>query len=495
MSEAPIPIGENSRLYVVYPYCFPGWETGAGTVGRSARVTGWVQAIEAAGWFKQDKIPLSEVLPHLDEHIAGKRALASTAGPETVTDPLLVRFSHSEKLGGFVASGQVIRLFDTKGRDKDAIHAQLLGPPEIYLFESGLVFIGIELGPVVPTLDAFMALQLALVRRGHDNLQPGSFAQASRLEQVLGNPGRDATWRLRDALGALVPGLDQDAPPRGSRPAPYALSTLYAPDGLSPVDVHKLRLFHGPRQAIVPSPEDSAVSDHPCMLHPSAEETWLFSAFGAVLYVRAVEPASALRAAMHVRVRQSYAFMWLLTQHLRTQLLDLSTRCAKFEPHDQNFRAEVASLQGRLLEIAARHSFSLLSDEARHQRFYARARALADIETLQHEVLDEVGRIREYLEVRQQLLDAETQKAAAAAADEAAHNADQLNRVLALLTFVFTPAGLVIGIFQGETLPPVVAQWCAGRAGWMGAITHLPLWLTGAAMAIGYWGFRRFRRK
>ncbi|MCB9609675.1 MAG: hypothetical protein H6716_23990 [Polyangiaceae bacterium] len=495
MTEPPIPIGADSRLYVIYPYCFPGWGTTGGAAGRNARVTGWVKAIEAGGWFKQDKIPLSEVLPHLDEHIAGKRALGPTAGPEAA-DPLLVRFSHSEKMGGFVASGQVVRFFDTKGKDKDAIDAQLLGPPEVYLFESGLMFIGIELGPVEPTLDAFMALQLALVRRGHDNLQPGSFAQASRLEQVLRSPVKDAsTWRLRDALGALVPALDQDAPPRGSRPAPYALSTLYAPDGLSPVDVHKLRLFHGPRQAIVPGPEDTAVLDHPCVQHPSAEETWLFSAFGAVLYVRAVEPASPLRAAMHLRVRQSYAFMWLLTQHLRTQLLDLSTRCAKFEPNDQDFREEAESLQGRLLEIAARHSFSLLSDEARHQRFYARARALANIETLQHEVLDEVGRIREYLEMRQRMLDAETQKVAARAADEAAHSADQLNRVLALLTFVFTPAGLVIGIFQGDTLPPVVVQWCAGRAGWMGAFTHLPLWLTGAAMGVGYLGFRRFRRK
>ncbi|MCA9646284.1 MAG: hypothetical protein KC492_36595, partial [Myxococcales bacterium] len=432
--------------------------------------------------------------PHLDEHIAGKRALAPSTG--SAADPLLVRFSHSEKMGGFVASGQVIRFFDAKGKDKDAVDAQLVGAPEVYLFESGLMFIGIELAPVEPTLDAFMALQLALVRRGHDNLRAGSFALAPKLAKVLGGPEEAApAARLRDALGALVPAADQTAPPRGSRPAPYALSTLYAPDGLSSVDVHKLRLFHGPRQAIVPSPDDSLESDHPCMLHPSAEETWLFSAFGAVLYVRAVEPVSPLRASMHLRVRQSYAFMWLLTQHLRTELLDLSTRCAKFEPHDQDFREEAESLQGRLLEIAARHSFSQLSDEARHQRFYARARALADIETLQHEVLDEVGRIREYLEVRQRMLDAETQKAAVAAADEAAHSADQLNRVLALLTFVFTPAGLVIGIFQGDTLPPVVVQWCAGRAGWMGAFTHLPLWLTGAAMGVGYLGFRRFRRK
>ena len=67
--------------------------------------------------------------------------------------------------------------------------------------------------------------------------------------------------------------------------------------------------------------------------------------------------------------------------------------------------------------------------------------------------------------------------------------ADLLNQVLAFLTLVLTPVGLVIGIFQRETLPPfdfnVLDLFSAGAwSRWSSILFHLPLWLTVAALSV-----------
>ena len=74
--------------------------------------------------------------------------------------------------------------------------------------------------------------------------------------------------------------------------------------------------------------------------------------------------------------------------------------------------------------------------------------------------------------------------------------ADLLNQVLAFLTLVLTPVGLVIGIFQRDTLPSFDFEWndlvsTGAWSTWSKLVFHVPLWLTGLSAVVGFVLFTR----
>lgn len=482
------PIGANSRLQLVYTYQFADWGRLAwGGASRSERRTAWVTQVVTAGWFQPARIPVAEVLPHLNEHIVGKSP-GQAVDPQS-NDALLSLFTASDRLGNFTSAESTLHVAESakKAGARKGLTVRVLGSPELYLFESGFVAICLEVAPIEATGEAFNDVQLALVRRGNDWVAASVGDADHGWTELLLKLGHQEPTSLRTLLRGLVPGLVAE-PPRGVRPNPYAMGTLYGPATPSNLLVHRVRLFHGSKQR-VSAPSSPLASPH--ALEASAEETWLLSPYGAVLYVHDPSSTDAFRADMHTRVRQSYTFMWLLVLHLRAELLDLSTQCARFEPSNTAFAETALLLQARMLEVAARHNFSLLSDETRHQQFYVAARGLAHVDTLLHEVLDEVGRIREHLAIRHEMAAEAAERERALRAEEEGLRAVRLNKLLALLTLVFTPAGLAIGVFQGETLPPALRPFFGGQPGVWGILTHGPLWVTLVAMLIGYLAYRR----
>ncbi|HUS29652.1 MAG TPA: hypothetical protein VMZ53_14160, partial [Kofleriaceae bacterium] len=68
----------------------------------------------------------------------------------------------------------------------------------------------------------------------------------------------------------------------------------------------------------------------------------------------------------------------------------------------------------------------------RHDQFYGAIRRALDIEGLYEEAKEEITEIHEHAGARQ---------------------AERINHVLAFLTIVLTPMGMVVGVFQDKTLP------------------------------------------
>jgi hypothetical protein len=128
-----------------------------------------------------------------------------------------------------------------------------------------------------------------------------------------------------------------------------------------------------------------------------------------------------------------------------------------------------------LLQYTAKFSFGHVSSEERHDHFYRNLRDALDIAGLFDEVKGEITEIDEYLSDKR---------------------ADLLNQVLAFLTLVLTPMGLVIGIFQRETFPefnfPLSDLWGHGAwALWLKLFFHIPFWLTIIAAVVGFVLFTR----
>lgn len=128
-----------------------------------------------------------------------------------------------------------------------------------------------------------------------------------------------------------------------------------------------------------------------------------------------------------------------------------------------------------LLQYTAKFSFGHVSSEERHDKFYCGLRNALDIGGLFDEVKGEITEIDEYLSDKR---------------------ADMLNQVLAFLTLVLTPMGLVIGIFQRETIPDLNFDLGllfddGALLLWAKLLFHPPLWLTILAAVVGFALFSR----
>jgi hypothetical protein len=106
-----------------------------------------------------------------------------------------------------------------------------------------------------------------------------------------------------------------------------------------------------------------------------------------------------------------------------------------------------------------------VSNEERHDRFYKRVRDALSIDDLLAEVTEEV------VEIDTQL---------------AARRAELLNHVLAFLTLVLTPVGIMVGIFQSDTGPgPLRFHDFVSASSWLHLFTHAPFLVVLAAAVTG----------
>jgi hypothetical protein len=183
----------------------------------------------------------------------------------------------------------------------------------------------------------------------------------------------------------------------------------------------------------------------------SARETCLFSSFGFGWVVTSKEESQFLADAPHM-IRDRYVYKWLLVEHQRLCLLALATECADMSNglDGSNF----AEMRMRLLQFIATYNFRHVSSEERHDEFYKRSRDALMIDDLLAEVREEV------VEIDTQL---------------AARRAETLNHVLAFLTLVLTPVGVVCAVFQTDTVPGKFrfSDVVSGPS-WLALVTHPP---------------------
>jgi hypothetical protein len=162
-------------------------------------------------------------------------------------------------------------------------------------------------------------------------------------------------------------------------------------------------------------------------------------------------------------VRDRYVYKWLLVEHQRLCLLALNTECADMSKgiDGSNF----AEMRMRLLTFIATYNFRHVSNEERHDRFYKRVRDALSIDDLLAEVREEV------VEIDTQL---------------AARRAELLNHVLAFLTLVLTPVGIMCSVFQNDTVPgPLRFHDFVSASSWQHLFTHAPFLVVLAAAVAG----------
>ena len=267
---------------------------------------------------------------------------------------------------------------------------------------------------------------------------------------------------LRKWLARLVPGLRPEAPRGTARTtAPALFSVVLAHEPISRDDQHRLRLVHRSDQAVEPG----EASDE-SVWRVSGRELCMFSTFGFAWVALDAGSSQFLADTPHL-IRDRYVYKWLLVEHQRLCLLALATECADMSKglDQSNF----AQMRMQLLAFIATYNFRHVSNEERHDRFYKRAREALGIDDLLAEVRDEV------VEIDTQL---------------AARRAETLNHVLAFLTLVLTPVGIVCSVFQTDTIPgPFRFSKIGSGSAWLALVTHAPfimVLLAGTMGAIVY---------
>jgi hypothetical protein len=446
-----VNLGRKSTLFLAYPYEFE--PDGESLLARSE------------AWKKRD-IKGVALLPHLDEYVRKGELLRAY----DVTGDLRAAFGARDPW----------KLVDG---DDASVEITITDPPRIYVLDTGYAFIVIGVAPFVKkgeelTLATMQDVSYALVRAGVARVagtspQMTKWIEAHRFE-VKEPP------ILRRWLAVLVPGLRAEAP-RGSprTTAPALFSVILASEPLGTDDRHRLRLVHRSDQIV----EAAGVSngDEPGEWNISNRELCLFSTFG-VSWVVTTDGTSQsshfLNDAPHM-IRDRYVYKWLLVDHQRLCLLALATECADMSKgiDGSNF----AEMRMRLLSFISTYNFRHVSNEERHDRFYKRVRDALSIDDLLAEVSEEV------VEIDTQL---------------AARRAELLNHVLAFLTLVLTPVGLMVGIFQADTVPgPLRFEDFVSPSSWLNLITHAPFLVvlaaavTGAVIYVRIFGARNLFRQ
>jgi hypothetical protein len=428
---APVILGRKSTLFLAYAYQFS--DDREALLGREGRKKG--------SW-KPRRIEGAALLPHLDEYVR-----------------------KGELLRAYDVAGDLRGAFG--GRDpwtftdgEKEVEVTIAEPPRLYTLDTGYAFLVIGVAPRAEkdpdfTLARWEDTAYQIVRAGTSKVK-ASGAQMKKWLEANGL-ATEEPMPMRRWLARFVPGLRPDAP-RGTprTTAPALLAVVLSKDSLPREELHRLRLMHRSDQVIEPSEGEGDE-----MWRISSREQCLFSAFGFSWVVH-LDGSQFLADAPHM-VRDRYVYKWLLVEHQRLCLLALATECADMSKGLDG--SHFAKMRMRLLEFIATYNFRHISNEERHDRFYMRVRNALGIDDLLAEVREEV------VEIDTQL---------------AARRSDTLNHVIAFLTLVLTPVGIVIGVFQSDTLPGKIrfGHFVSAHA-WGRLLTHPPFLFVLTAAVIG----------
>jgi hypothetical protein len=430
-----VDIGRKSTLFLAYAYEFdPDGEDAL------ARSEAW----------KRREIKGVALLPHLDEYVRKGELLRAY----DVAGDLRAAFGGRDPWK-LVDSGDA------------SVEITITDPPRIYVLDTHYAFVVIGVAPFVKkgeelTLATMQDVSYALVRAAISRVA-GTSPQMTKW-MAAHQPETKEPLILRRWLAALVPGLRAEAPRGAPRTtAPALFSVILTKEQLGSEDRHRLRLVHRSDQFV----ESAGVSngEETGEWKISNRELCLFSTFGVSWVVTtddAAESSQFLNDAPHM-VRDRYVYKWLLVEHQRLCLLALATECADMSKgiDGSNF----AEMRIRLLTFIATYNFRHVSNEERHDRFYKRVRDALSIDDLLAEVREEV------VEIDTQL---------------AARRAELLNHVLAFLTLVLTPVGIMCSVFQADTVPgPLRFHDFVSSSSWLHLITHTPFLVVLAAALTG----------
>lgn len=430
-------IGRKSTLFLAYAYEFdPDGEA----------------VLANSDVWKKREIKGTALLPHLDEYV-----------------------KKGELLRAYEVAGDLRAAFG--GRDPwklvdagdKSLEITITEPPRIYTLDTHYAFIVIGVAPAVPkneelTLATMQDVAYGLVRAGIARVA-GTSPQMTKWIEAHGQSATEPPI-LRRWLAALVPGLRADAPRGAPRTtAPALFSVIMAKEPLGADDRHRLRLVHRSDQYVEPAGEAHG-GEEAGEWSLSNRELCLFSMFGVSWVVTtdgAAGKSSQFLNDAPSMIRDRYVYKWLLVEHQRLCLLALNTECADMSKGIDDTR--FAEMRMRLLRFIATYNFAHVSNEERHDRFYRRVREVLSVDDLLAEVRDEVVEIDNQLTARR---------------------GELLNHVLAFLTLVLTPVGILIGIFQSDTVPGQLRfPNFVSASSWGRLFSHAPFLFVVAAGMVG----------
>jgi hypothetical protein len=496
----PERIGPRSTLFLVLSY----WHK-AGVEG-GFNLDAFEATLLKTNRWRRKSIDDSGLLPHLDAQVEQGiiiRAFEATAELANMFDPRAVwNFQRPpRKPKGGAGEAKTDAKADTKASAKPdakldakpeakpdarpdakslppgpSVTVKILGAPTLFVMKTGYIFMVLNVKPAGDTLKEFQDAYACLVRRGWNHLTPeslprkkagaGGESKPHPLALLAEAQGGLADTSLRHWLALLIPDLDP-APPQGGRKNPMAVIALFVAQPLSRGEQYRVRLAHHSDQ-IEPPPDDDE-DDLSTAWRPSALEQCLFSPLSVTWVVHALEPSGFL-GRFDETLRDRYVYKWILVEHQRLRLIWLSAMCAKMSdaPDARTFRW----LRLELLNYTAIYDFGHISSEERHDKFYRAMRRALDVDGLFAEVKDEINEINNHLSAEREAI---------------------LNEVLAFLALVLTPVGLVIGIYQRETLPPepFALRLLISPSAWLSLLTHWPFWCVVMSAVMGGFVFTR----
>ncbi len=460
-------IGSRSTLFLVLSYRYGGDEQ------RRFHLDDFEKLLTQSGLWKRKTIDDAGLLPHLDAQVEQGiivRAFETSGDYSNMFDPRLVwNFQKPPRRAKNAPDAK------PKGGDAPGVPVKIVCGPTLYVMRTGYMFMVLGVRPLGDFLREFQDTYAAIVRRGWNHLTadtlPRKKAGAGGESKAhpfaaMAEAKPLAETSLRHWLALLVPGLDP-SPPQGSRKNPMGVVALFVKQPLSKGEQYRIRLAHHSDQIEPPPDEDDDDRSH--SWRPSANELCLFSPLGVTWVIQVGEQEGFL-GRFDETIRDRYLYKWIFVEHQRLRLIWLSAMCAKMSdnPDTRLFRW----LRLELLNYTAIYDFGHISAEERHDKFYRAMRRALDIDGLFAEVTDEINEINNHLSAEREAI---------------------LNEVLAFLALVLTPVGLVIGVYQRETLPPEPFHprlLISGKA-WLTLFSHWPFLLVLMSAVTGVFVFTR----
>lgn len=136
-----------------------------------------------------------------------------------------------------------------------------------------------------------------------------------------------------------------------------------------------------------------------------AQDVWFTfaqQAAGFVAFNAPGAPEGFFRNDLPQRLRNRYFLLYLLALHQKFMLMHLSDQVSEswLRGDESQRQAAYKRIRANLLEFTARGYFAQVMQLEQHHRYYCRWRETLQLETLYHEVSQEVREIHDYLQLQ-----------------------------------------------------------------------------------------------
>ncbi|HXD29813.1 MAG TPA: hypothetical protein VN643_01770 [Pyrinomonadaceae bacterium] len=180
-----------------------------------------------------------------------------------------------------------------------------------------------------------------------------------------------------------------------------ALGVNELTSGDAPALLYKMRNFFHSGQGQHPGSDDLR-HDHHSLL-PYAERQWFTTSLDGGAFVGVDMPDTPFfQQTLTDHLRNQYFLLFLLTQHQRFILMDLSSQVSQHWLHrDDVVRAAAFErIRDALLDFTARGYFAQVMQREHHHRYYKKLQNELDLARLYREVRDEVTEMHNYLQMK-----------------------------------------------------------------------------------------------